>query len=71
MNLAHTWPDLTYVLSMVSQFMHYSSKEHMNIVIHILRYLKSSPRKRILITKGDNLDINDYTYVDWTGSTQD
>lgn len=71
MYLAHTWSDLAYVLSVVSQFMYFSSEEHMNVVIHILHYLKSSPRKRILITKGDNMDINGYTYVDWTGSTQD
>jgi hypothetical protein len=41
------------------------------LVICILRYLKSSPRKGILFTKGDNLDINDYTDADWFGSIQD
>eukprot|EP00253_Pinus_taeda_P025042 PITA_25042 len=55
MYLAHTWPDLTYALSVVSQFMHSPSEEHMNVVIRILRYLKSSPRKGILFTKGKNL----------------
>ena len=55
MYLAHTQPDLAYALSVVSQFMHSPSEEHMNAVIHILRYLKSSPG--IMFTKGDNLDI--------------
>ena len=69
--LAHTWPDLAYVLSVVSQFMHSPSEEHMNVVIYILRYLKSSPRKGILFTKGDSLDIKGYTDADWAGSIQD
>jgi hypothetical protein len=71
MYLAHTRPDLAYALSVVSQFMHSPSEEHMNAVIRILRYLKSSPGKGILFTKGDNLDINGYTDADWAGSIQD
>jgi len=43
--LAHTRPDLAYSLSVVSQFMHSSSEEHMKAVIRILQYLKSSPGK--------------------------
>ena len=44
MYLAHTRPDLAYALSIVSQFMHNLGEQHMNIVMYILRYLKSSPR---------------------------
>ncbi|KAL6323336.1 hypothetical protein AAG906_029343 [Vitis piasezkii] len=51
MYLAHTRPDLAYALSVVSQFMHSPSEEHMNVVIRILCYLKSSPGKGILFTK--------------------
>jgi hypothetical protein len=71
MYLAHTRPDLAYSLSVVSQFMHSPSEEHMNVVTRILRYLKSSPGKGILFTKGHNLDVNGYTDVDWAGSIQD
>ena len=71
MYLAHTRSDLAYALSVVSQFMHPPSEEHMNVVIRILRYLKSSPRKGILFTKGDNLDINGHTDANWVGSIQD
>ncbi|RVX21944.1 Retrovirus-related Pol polyprotein from transposon TNT 1-94 [Vitis vinifera] len=59
MYLAHTRPDLAYAPSVVSQFIHSPSEEHMNAVIRILRYLKSSPGKGILFTKGDSLDIKD------------
>ena len=71
MYLAHTRPDLAYALSVVSQFMHAPSEEHMNAVIRILRYLKSSPGKGIMFTKGDNLDIEGYTDADWAGSIDD
>ena len=66
--LAHTRPDLAYVLSMVSQFMHSPSEEHMNAIIIILHYLKSSPGKGILFKKGGNLKIKGYTDADWAGS---
>ena len=71
MYLEHARFDLAYALSVVSQFMHPPSEEHMNVVIRILRYLKSSPRKGILFTKGDNLDINGHTDANWVGSIQD
>ena len=51
MYLAHTRPDLAYALSIVSQFMHNPGEQHMNVVMRILRYLKSSPRKGILSLK--------------------
>lgn len=71
MYLAHTRPDLAYSLSVISQFMHSPSEEHMNAVIRILRYLKSSPGKGIMFTKGDTLSIEGYTDADWAGSITD
>jgi hypothetical protein len=43
--LSHTRPDIVYAVSIVSQFMHCPSEEHMEAVIRILRLLKSSPGK--------------------------
>ena len=43
----------------------------MNAVIWILRYLKSSPGKEILFTKGDSLDVKGYTDANWAGSIED
>lgn len=71
MYLAHTRPDLAYVLSVVRQFMHSLIEEHMNLVIRILRRLKSSPGKEIMFTKRDNLDIKGYTDANWAGSIDD
>ena len=35
--LSHTRPDIAYVVSVVSQFMHCPSEDHMDAVIRILR----------------------------------
>ena len=50
--LSHTRLDIAFAVSMVSQFMHSPSKEHLEAAYQILRYLKSSPRKGLLFKKG-------------------
>jgi len=49
----------------VSQFMHCPNKDHMETMIKILRYLKSSPRKGIMFSKHNHLRVKGYTYADW------
>jgi hypothetical protein len=49
--LVHTRPDIAYVLSVVSQFMHSPSEEHMNGVYQILQYLKNALGKGLLFFK--------------------
>jgi len=44
--LSYTLPDIAYVVSLVSQFMDNSSKDHINSMLQILRYLKPSLEKR-------------------------
>ena len=66
--LTHTRPDISYAVSVVSQFMHNPSNQHMSIVNSILAYLKSSPGKGILFSKHGHLDIDGYTNSDFAGS---
>ena len=47
--LSHTRPNIAYVVSVVSQFMHCPSEDHMGAVIQILYYLKFSPGKGVLL----------------------
>ena len=63
--LSHTHPDITYVISVASQFMHYPSEDQMNTVTRILRYLKSSPGKGLMFSKNNHLKIKGYIDVDW------
>ncbi|CAL5415338.1 unnamed protein product [Camellia sinensis] len=71
MYLAHTRPDITYAVSVVSQFMHCPSKDHMNAVVRILRYLKSAPGKGLMFSKNNHLNIGGYTDADWAGNNTD
>ena len=43
----------------------------MDVVEWILRYLKSTPGKGILISNHGNLKVEGYTDTDWTGSKDD
>jgi len=59
--LSHTRPDITYAMNVVSQFMHDPRKLHMDVVERILRYLKSTPEKRILFSNNGYLKVEGYT----------
>jgi len=69
--LSHTRPDISYAVSIVSQFMHCPSKDHMDAVVRILWYLKSAPGKGLMFSKNDHLDIEGYTDADWAGNLSD
>ncbi|MCI21565.1 gag-pol polyprotein [Trifolium medium] len=69
--LSHTRPDIAYAVSVVSQFMHNPSDEHMDAVNRILRYLKSSPGKGLMFSKNNHLNVEGYTDADWAGNVLD
>ncbi|KAK2990718.1 hypothetical protein RJ640_003786 [Escallonia rubra] len=60
-----TRPDIAYVVSVVSQFMHAPSEKHMNAVYRILRYLKGTPGKGLLFSKDGVSNVEGYTNADW------
>ena len=49
--LTMTRPDISYVVQILSQYMHKPYKSHLNVEFRLLRYLKDSPGKGIHITK--------------------
>ncbi|RVW37569.1 Retrovirus-related Pol polyprotein from transposon RE1 [Vitis vinifera] len=69
--LSHTRPDIAYAVSVVSQFMHCPSEEHMEAIIRILRYLKSSLGKGLMFSKNDHVRVDGYTNIDWVGNIFD
>lgn len=46
--LSLTRPDITYSVSVVSEFMHASSEDHMTVVMCILSYLKGAHVKGLI-----------------------
>ena len=65
--LSHTRPDIAYAVSVVSQFMHSPSKEYMDAVYRVLRYLKSSLGKGLFFGRNNDYKITGYTDADWAG----
>ena len=69
--LIHTRPNISYVVSVVSQFIHNPSNQPMSAVNRILTYLKSSPGKGILFSKHEHLEIEGYKDFDFARSKFD
>ena len=67
--LSHTRPDIAYAMSLVSQFMHNPSKDHMKTVLWVLYYFKSSPERGLMFSKHNYLNVEGYTDADWAGSS--
>ena len=65
--LTHTRPNITYVVDIVSQFMHAPSEDHMDAVYRILRYLKGMPGKDLLYSKNGVSNIEGYIDTNWAG----
>ena len=60
-----------YAVSVVSQFMHNPREIHMDAIVRILRYLKSSPWRGVMFSKHDFLEVCNFTDADWAGSIID
>lgn len=69
--LTHTRPDISFAVSIVSQFLSNPSKDHLEAVYRILRYIKRDPGKGLLFTKSSSRDLEVYTDADWAGSPID
>ena len=59
--LSHTYPDISYVVGIVSQFMHNPNEEHLKVALRIVKYLKNSPRMGLLFTKAETMEVEIYT----------
>nr|XP_028948046.1 uncharacterized protein LOC114820888 [Malus domestica] len=66
--LTITRPDITYAVSLASQFMHSPTVDHLNIVKRILRYLNGSIGQGITMHNNQSTVISGYTDADWTNS---
>ncbi|CAN6717067.1 unnamed protein product [Malus baccata var. baccata] len=69
--LTITRPDISHAVSLVSQFMHAPTMQHLQLVKRILRYLKGSLDRGILMSNHQSTEISAYTDADWAGSQID
>ena len=69
--LSHTHPNISFTMSVVSQFMQAPYEEHMEVVNIILRYLKMASCKGLTLKKINRKTIEAYTDSYWVGSVVD
>ena len=69
--LTITRPDITYAVSLVSQFMHSPTSHHLKLVKRILRYLKGTVTRGILMKNNGHFKLEGYTDSDWAGNSLD
>jgi hypothetical protein len=69
--LCHTRPDITFVVCVVSRYMHDPRKGHMDAVYHILRYLKSTPGNGLIFRKNGHMNIEGYCDYDCANCQDD
>ncbi|KAL0548965.1 hypothetical protein IC582_013444 [Cucumis melo] len=69
--LSHTCPDISFAVSVVSQFMQAPYEKHMEAVNRILRYLKNTSGKGLMSRKTNRKTIEAYTDSDWAGYVVD
>jgi len=55
---------MSFVVSVMIQFMQNLCIDHLNIVIHVLRYLKKASRQRLLYENKGDTQIYGYCDVD-------
>ncbi|RVW22780.1 Retrovirus-related Pol polyprotein from transposon RE1 [Vitis vinifera] len=69
--LTITRPDISFPVSVVSQFLQSPCDSHWDAVIRILRYIKSTPGQGVLYENRGHTQVVGYTNVDWAGSPTD
>lgn len=69
--LTMTRPDISFSVSVVSQFLNSPCKSHWQAVIRILQYIKGSPGKGLVYTDRGHTSITGYSDADWAGDAGD
>ena len=57
--------DITFSIHKQSQFMAKPTINHMNATNHLIKYLKGSPGKGIMLPKVQDFSINAFVDADW------
>ena len=68
--LTITRPDISFLVSVVSQFLHSPCDSHWDVVIRILRYIKNTPGQGVLYDNRGHTQVG-YTDANWVGSPTD
>ena len=65
--LTITRPDICYTVQVLSQFMQNPTHTHMQVALHVLRYLNHAPGQGILMARNSAASLTAYCDGDWAG----
>ncbi|GMI83719.1 hypothetical protein HRI_002041200 [Hibiscus trionum] len=68
--LTHTRPDITFAVHLLSQFVSSPRQPHLQVVHHLLSYLKKSPGQGLFFSKHNNLQLRAFVDANY-GSCPD
>lgn len=69
--LSLTRPNISFVVGLVSQFMHSPTTVHLEVAYRILQYLKKNLGLGLLYVNNEIVRVEAYTDEDWVGSVSD
>src|SRR5262249_27957144 len=69
--LTATRPDIMYVTSLLSRFMHQPSMVHLGAARRVLRYIRGISDFGLNFTSQSDVSLKGYTDSDWAGSLED
>ena len=69
--LTITRPNISFLVSIVSQFLQSPCDSHWDVVVHILRYIKGIPGQGVLYENKSHTQVVGYSDADWAGSPTD
>ncbi|CAH9069280.1 unnamed protein product [Cuscuta europaea] len=69
--LTMTRPDISFAVSVVSQFLNTPCDSHWDAVVRILRYIKGSPGRGLVYANRGCDNITAYSDADWAGCPND
>ncbi|KAK2388029.1 putative mitochondrial protein [Trifolium repens] len=63
--LTHSRPEISYVVSKLSQFLASPTDTHMLAALHVLKYLKNNPGQGLFFSASSPLSLQGYSDSDW------
>ncbi|XP_028086237.1 uncharacterized protein LOC114287156 [Camellia sinensis] len=69
--LTVTHPDITYVVGVVTQFMHAPRQPYFVAMCRILQYLKRAPGRGLFYRPSSSLSVTGFSDADWAGNQTD
>lgn len=63
--LTHTRPDITYDVHTLSQFLDSPGKSHLDVIHHVLCYIKTTVGQGLFLTANNSLHLKGFSDSDW------